>query len=490
MFILSRYVIREHIGPFLFSATLLTSMLVLNFVLQAMRYIIGKGIGWGIIGEFILYNLAGILVLVVPMAVLISTIMSYGRLASDNEVTAIKAGGIPFLKLIFPMIIVSFLLTLFVFWFNDKILPIANHRARVLKKNIQTKRPTLSIEPGVFLEDIDNFTMIAENKDEIGNELFGVTIFDKSDRSVFRTITAERGELTIDDASESMILTLKNGELHEFKPASPETYQKVFFQQYKVVVPVDNLSLKKNDESFRNDREKNVNQLMEEVVRYVKERERQQKLLVNGLKTNPEATKYLDDRHKAQLYRTVLDNSISQKVDEWFLNLNLKRISDTVVYEPEYLDSPSKDPILKAIQDTAKNYPDSVRTRYMNLANQMTSNLNTINSYQRLTDQCMVEVNKKYSIPVACIIFVLLGAPIGVKAKKGNLGIAGGISLFFFIAYYFCLILGEDFADRQLLNPFMAMWFMNIILGILGIYLIFQTTTEKKWWQLIKIKKS
>ena len=79
---------------------------------------------------------------------------------------------------------------------------------------------------------------------------------------------------------------------------------------------------------------------------------------------------------------------------------------------------------------------------------------------------------------MACIVFVMLGAPLGVKARRGNLGIAGGISLFFFIAYYFCLILGENLADRQLLNPFFAMWFMNFILGLLGLILIYQTTTE------------
>ena len=128
MFIVARYVIREHIGPFFFALALITSMLLLNFVLQAMRYIIGKGISMSVILEFIAYNLAGILVLVVPMSILVATIMAFGRLASDNEVTALKAGGINFFKLIqwnfhcnsievsvkrFPVYIKSILITCF-----------------------------------------------------------------------------------------------------------------------------------------------------------------------------------------------------------------------------------------------------------------------------------------------------------------------------------------------------------------------------------------
>ncbi|HNJ73161.1 MAG TPA: LptF/LptG family permease, partial [bacterium] len=268
MFIVSRYVIREHIGPFFFALALITSMLLLNFVLQAMRYIIGKGISMTVILEFIAYNLAGIIVLVVPMSILVATIMAFGRLASDNEVTALKAGGINFFKLIFPVILVACIVTYGVFWFNDEVLPLANHNARVLKKNIQAKRPTLSIEPGVFLEGIENFSMIVENKDELGSTIYGVTIFDKSDRNAQRTITAKRGSIAIEESNDNMILELEEGEIHEYHQGKNDQYQRIIFQKYKVIVAVENLSLKTSDESFRNDREKNIDQLMEEVARH------------------------------------------------------------------------------------------------------------------------------------------------------------------------------------------------------------------------------
>lgn len=502
MFILARYIIREHIGPFFFALSLILTMLVLNFVLQAMKYIIGKGIGLQIIFEFIAYNLAGIIVLVVPMSILVATIMAFGRLSSDNEITAIKAGGINFYKLIIPVLLLSAIITYGLFVFNDQILPIANHHARVLKKNIQTKRPTLTIEPGVYLEGIENFSMIVENKDELGSSIYGITIFDKTQRESARTITAEKGTIEIEETNEDMILTLENGEIHEMNPRRHDNYQRIHFVKYKVIVQVDNLTLKKSDESFHNEREKNISQLMEDVQRHKNERDKQLDRVVKAVERNPDLVAQLDGRGKDYLQRYLLKDSFLDDINNFIVRINLSSDTTGKKFKTELRDS-----LQKSIISFLKPSPDSLRAGKPdtwdvskkdsskgvllsvksdsagNIAmfniQQVTTALNSTNNYQRLMDQLMVEVNKKYSIPVACIVFVMLGAPIGVRARKGNLGIAGGISLFFFIAYYFCLILGENFADRQLLNPFVAMWFMNIILGLLGVILIYQTASEK-----------
>lgn len=447
-----------------------------------------------IILEFIAYNLAGILVLVVPMSVLVATIMAFGRLSSDNEVTALKAGGIHFLKLVLPVIIVSGCLTVALFLFNDRILPVANHNARVLKRNIQAKRPTLSIEPGIFLEGIENFSLIVDNKDELGSAIYGVTIFDKTQRHEQRTITAKSGQLVIDEADESMILTLDNGEIHEVQPHRPNSYRKIVFSKYKVVVPVENLSIKRTDESFHNEREKSSGQLMEDVSRYKAEKDKNLARVVETLSAMPELAGELNDRSRSYLDRHLLEKTLADHVSDAFTLINLP--DDTVAYVTTLTDSAAL-AVQAALADTSRKPTleipasiisptgrplgpgiDSVLVRQKFNTQQIVTSLNSANNYQRLMDQIMVEVNKKYSIPMACIVFVMLGAPLGVKARRGNLGIAGGISLFFFIAYYFCLILGENLADRQLLNPFFAMWFMNFILGLLGLILIYQTTTE------------
>lgn len=508
MFILARYVIREHIGPFFFAFSIITSMLVLNFVLQAMRYIIGKGISMTIILEYIVYNLAWIVVLVVPMSILVATIMAFGRFASDNEVTAMKAGGIHFYRLIIPIALCAIVVTYLLVQFNDRVLPLANHKARVLKKNIQAKRPTLSIEPGVFLEGIDNFNLIIENKDELGSGIYGVTIFDKSNRDVTRSITAEKGTLEMDEVNEAMILTLENGEIHETNPKSLDMYQRVVFQKHRVIIPVENMTLKKDDETFYNEREKTISELMEEVSRHRRERNQLIQRVIVFLERDPDLAASLDERHRKAVQRLVLGGSLFDEISDHFVELNLgshrradssrtwldPAVADFVgrIFRDSVLqDSLRKNrdrsvsmPPLARRADSLKPKPPEVRDSVRAAAatvQQIGSGLNSASSYQRQIDQLMVEVNKKYSIPVACFVFVLIGAPIGVKARRGNLGIAGGISLFFFIAYYFCLVLGEDYADRQLLNPFFAMWFPNMALGAIGLFLTYQTASERSF---------
>ncbi len=507
MWILSRYILREHIGPFFFALSIITAMLVLNFVLQAMRYIIGKGIRLGVIMEFIVYNLAWIMVLVVPMAILVSTIMAFGRLSSDNEITAMKAGGIGFYRLIFPVLFAAGAVMIGVFYFNDQILPVANHKARILKKSIQTKRPTLSLQPGVFLDGIENYSLLVENKDEFGAAIYGVTIFDRSTQGTVRTITARQGAIEMDEASESMIVSLEDGELHEFQYSRQDQYQRMKFSAYRIVIPVENMTLKKTEENYLNDREKTVVQLMSDVEHRLDEKQRRVNTVHQILNEDPAAASGLDPRSRKILSDQVFRESWLDRISDGFMNFNLSARTDSVARETVIpLDESLRDEIMMRLRDTAgtarnetgsAGLPLELNPRFMNRlpigeakrdsvsksrnANiqQLVSNLSALSNYQRMVDQLMIEVNKKYSIPVACLIFVLLGAPIGVKARKGNLGIAGGISLFFFIAYYFCLVLGEDYGDRQLLNPFFAMWFPNIILGVTGIVLTWQTASER-----------
>jgi lipopolysaccharide export system permease protein len=506
MFIISRYILREHIGPFLFSLAIITAMLVLNFVLQAMRYIIGKGISLPVIFEFIIYNLAWIMVLVVPMSMLVSTIMAFGRLSSDNEITALKASGVSFYRLITPVLIMSVIITYGLIEFNDKVLPLANHKARVLKKNIQTKRPTLTIQPGVFMDGIENFSMIIENKDEWGTMIYGITIFDRSNRDVMRTITAIKGNIEIDEIQESMIVYLEQGEIHEVNLRKIQDYQKIKFKSYRVHIPVENLKLKKTDESYYNDREKNISQLMTEVSNRLEEKQRRVESIHKLIEQNPDIVSVLDAKYRSLLENQIIRHSLWDRISDYVMWQHLNDLKDSsnvyksdqilqttqhrmhdLITEPGLTIIAKSDSILKIIplhNDSIRGklssiQRDSLKNNLTALTQPIMSNIAAAANYQKMIDQLMIEINKKYSIPAACIIFVLLGAPIGVKARRGNLGIAGGISLFFFIAYYFCLVLGEDYGDRQLLNPFFAMWFPNIILGITGVILTYQTASER-----------
>lgn len=474
---------------------MISSMLILNFLFQAMRYIVGKGLSVETILQYVLYNLAWILVLVVPMAALVASIMAFGRLASDNEITAIKANGISYYRLIIPVIFVGALVTYGLIEFNNRVLPFANHKARILKSDIKNKRPTLIIQPGVYLDEIENFSMIVEEKNDFGREIFGVTIFDKSTRDITRSITARKGEITIDPKSENLILSLEDGEIHDVNLRELSKYQKIQFEKHVVKLNVPNLVMKESDSKYYTDREKSTGEMTEEVERYKTEIDKRLKKIEAIVKKRPDAVEEVTEKYKDELLRMLR-----------FLKLDMANLAAADTTDSAVVDSAfgedAKDSsdvelaaagILALSQQKKKARRTASKRRSMTaeekhnlerrrLAQQLNSNVSIITSYRRTIDKLLVEIYKKYSIPAATIFFVLIGAALGIKVRKGGIGVAGGISLMFFILYYICLVTGEDLADRQILDPFWAMWSPNIVLGFFGVYLTHQTASERRFF--------
>jgi lipopolysaccharide export system permease protein len=139
-----------------------------------------------------------------------------------------------------------------------------------------------------------------------------------------------------------------------------------------------------------------------------------------------------------------------------------------------------------------KRQRQTIHNRIDNIRNQMGVEQRIIRSHSRSIDKLLVEIHKKYSIPVACLVFVLIGAPLGILTRKGNMGVAAGISLLFFLLYWVCLIGGEELGDRQIISPILGMWIANILVGSFGIYLVILTGKEYRpiQWQKIRSKIS
>ncbi|MDP8228938.1 MAG: LptF/LptG family permease, partial [Candidatus Electryoneaceae bacterium] len=163
--ILSRYIIREHIGPFTFGLSLIAFIFTMNLMFQMLKRIAGKGLPVTVILEYFTLNLAWILALAVPMAVLISTLSAFGRMAGDGEITALRASGVSPWQMIRPALWGGLLMTMLVFLFNNYVLPDMNHRAKLPLTDISRKKHTLNIEPGVYTFTIPKLVLLAEDVD-------------------------------------------------------------------------------------------------------------------------------------------------------------------------------------------------------------------------------------------------------------------------------------------------------------------------------------
>lgn len=426
------YTLREFIAPFLLSCGIFTFVMLLDKLLDLLDMIVSKGVPVRTVVEVFLLLLPSMVAVVIPMGVLAGVLMAVGRMESDLEVTAMKSSGISIFMLIKPLMLAAILLSATMVLFNNYVLPDANHLAKNLLLDIGTMRPAAKIIPGMFVEDIENYRIIVEEKDDLTGELQNVVIHERVPGMPGRTITALKGRMEPVSANRFR-LVLTDGQMHELTETGD--YRKLDFNVYTVEI-VRSEELVRQDRDNRGDRELSAGQM---------------RALVDSLEK------------QVEMFEDSLVSTGSRPL--------LAMINDSTIFTGR-TDFPP---------------PDSVDARtYFNLSrnflSQHSGDLRILAdrkaSLQRSISRYRVEIQKKYSIPFACIVFVLLGIPLGLSTRKGSAGIALGVSLLVILAYYLFLIAGEQLADRRMMPAFLSMWLPNIILGVFGAVLTIRSLHE------------
>jgi lipopolysaccharide export system permease protein len=439
MRILTRYILRAHLGPFVFALSVLTGMLYINVVARRLPDLAGKGLPAAIWAKVLLLSLPHIVALTLPMAVLVAVLYAYSSLAADNEVTALKASGINLLRLLVPVLCAGALLTVFMIWFNDQVLPDTNHALKNLSANIAAKSPTLTLREQVLEElptpDFTHYYLRAGRIYHSSGRLKDVTIYDLSDGQKRRTIYADSGHMGFNQDTTDLFLTLYSGEMYTVNSAQPGTFERVRFDVQKNVIKDagSKVDLAASD-AYRSDRE----------------------MSLAALDSAIDST------------RTELRNALRQ----------VRRESETAVegvLRGPAAPLPSERPLLGGgMSDLMPQYytgsvgmDDPVVGR---AANEIGAFTNRAQDLQQRINQYQVEYHKKYAIPFACIIFVLIGAPLAVRFPRGGAGMVIAISLTIFGIYYISLIGGESLGDDGLIAPFVGPWAPNLAFGLLALW--------------------
>ncbi|HQI49036.1 MAG TPA: LptF/LptG family permease, partial [bacterium] len=273
MFVLWRYIIKEHIGPFVFAICVITLVFILNLVFRELPRILSRGLEFSLILEFFMLNMAWIVALAVPMAVLVAALMAFGRLSGDNEIVAMKANGVSVLRMIFPVLLCAAGLALFLVWFNNSVLPDFNHRARLLASDIARKRPTLSLEAGVLYRDLPNYTLLVQNIVETPDTAYvdSVYIDDNSNPNSSTFITADRGKIYLNRRNGQLSLILFDGVMYKLNLEEMEQYQQLRFPKQVISISVPDMVMERSDSEYRGDREKSAAMMREEVGQNRKE---------------------------------------------------------------------------------------------------------------------------------------------------------------------------------------------------------------------------
>jgi len=414
MKILSRYIIKEFIGPYCFALIFLTFVLMMNQLVLLFNRLIGKGLEASVIGEVFMLSIPFILASTIPMAVLIATMSAIGRLANDNELVAMKACGISPYRIIFAPLAASVVMAILLLQFNERVLPDTNHRLRNLLLDISLKKPTIGIQEGRFVDEFPGYNILAERVDMEKSRLYDITIYDKTNEDEPRTIIAKEGDMRFSADERKLIITLYDGEIHAVDPDSKSKYRRMIFKNQTLFIKGSGGKFRRREgPSYRGDREMNTAMLLGEV---------------------DETREGMENR--------------KQKLEE-DIRFSLERL---LADEPPKEDF---DPFLFKMK--LSTYVSDYRAKERGVA------------------QLLVEVHKKYAISFACIVFVMVGIPLRMRFKSGGIGLVITLSMIIIIFYYICLTGGENLADRMVLSPFWAMWTPNIILLGVGLFLLIST---------------
>lgn len=431
--ILVRYVLKELIGPFLASLFGITFLFVVDFLVKILDNVLSKGLPASTVLEIFALNLAWMLSLSIPMAVLVASLMTFGRMSGDQEITAVKAAGISPLSLMRPVLLVALLLSVLMVVFNNWVLPEANHRSVELMNAVSRKKPHVFIDAGRLITQFPGVQLWVNRIDPVSGTLYGIQIFEMEKKGAPRIVYADSATMDYVDNGATLMLRLRSGETHLVDPDDADNYFRIrFFSQDLAMQNVDD-RLERRSRSYRSDREMPVEMMWEVVT---------------------------DARNN---YDTAAVQAKTRRLP------TLLRIRDFV----------NGDSILPA---DAKGIPmgDSLQfaQSLRKVRVQETAALrSTERAWGRMEGelkraaQYMVEIHKKFSTAFACFVFVLIGAPLGIMARKGGIGTGILYSLAFFVIYWICLIGGENLADRLVVSPELAMWISNVIIGVFGIFL-------------------
>ena len=439
---LNKYLFKQSLIPFLLSVAVITTVLFLQFLIRAVDRFLGKGLDVLTIFEYLYLNLAWIIALSVPMSLLISSVMTFGRMAQQNEITALKSAGVNLYNIIKPAILFGSFVGIGLCLFNNFILPEMNYNARLLARDIYKKKPELSIEPGYFVDMIPQYTMIVKEMD--GKDFKDVKIFSKNQKSEQTTIYANQGSLSSD--GNMITIDLMDGEIHEIDLSDYDYYRKIKFKTHQIMISMDELMLNRTTESNRTDREMRIPQMIDEIKR--------NKILISQIYERIEKV-------KKEIGITNLNANTLESIQEEIEKLKQKQI-EISSSENELND----DSIISNLED--KQYILSLT----NNARQFKNEFTLIENYEKTNNKFKVEIHKKFTLALACVLFTMVGAPLGILVRNGGMTIASGLSIAFFLVYYILLIWGEQLADRNLLNPGLGSWLPNIILFISGMLIL------------------
>lgn len=454
MKIIGRYILKEHVGPFVFASTALTSLMLLQYVAKKFGDLVGKGLPASVIAEFMALSIPFTVAMTMPMAVLVAVLYAFSRLAAENEINALKASGVGMRTVLTPVLLGGVAMSLVMVAFNDQILPRANHRLATLQLDIFRTKPTFALREQVINTVKEGQLYLRAGSIE-ENRMKDVTIYDLSDPLRRRTIQADSGTLALAANQRDLDMTLYHGVMLEVPNQRKEELTRLFYTKDRLRVSgvFNSYEASQPGTVSKGDREMSVCEMQQQLGRadYLVRQARYDMDLVDWERRGSQG-------ERPRQPKIGEEGGIGWAYCEL---LGLFSVSKAEAQTPAQERKPAAD-----LRGIGLGQEDSVM-----FAQRHDEARLRLEEARRERNRYDVEIQKKFSLAAACAIFVLVGAPIALRFPRGGVGLVIGVSFAIFGLYYVGLIGGETLADKGYLPPWLAMWAANIMLLIAGLAL-------------------
>ena len=470
---LHRQLLRSLPLPFAAAFLTLVFLLLMQFLFVYLKDLVGRGLPAGAVVELVAYSLAYMVTLAVPMAWLIALLTAFGRLGESRGYLVAKSAGLSLPRLAWPVAVVGLALALGMGYFNNEMLPEANHRLGGLWRDISVSRPGFALTPGEFYTGVGGYAIRADAipPDSTGL-LVGVTVLEtRAAGGGSAVLTARRARLQTQYGGQRLTMLLEDGEVHRRRPeGGTDAYERVAFGRHRMAFDLSGLGefeRRAEHDAGRTDRTMRTSDMV---------------AVVDSLEAVAEAR---TDTVRAVLERWGRGPDEVHRTDgEPVVPLRIRAAGDA-----DSLAAAPAAPTLGPGRVALAGLDDAARDAVYDLASQRVRSVRaaadaaaSAGAWDReRADRYRVEIYKKNSIALACLMFVLVGVPLGLAVSRVGVGVVATLAVGVFLFYWITLVQGEKLADRGLLPPWLGMWAANVIVGALGVYLVVRETRDPAW---------
>jgi len=429
-------------------------VLVLQFLWMYIDDLVGKGLEWTVIAELIMYACGNLVIMALPLSTLLSSIMAVGNLGEHNELLALKASGISLPRILAPLMVVVCCITVSDFFFSNNVLPYFNLKFTSLLYDVKQQRPELQIKEGVFYNGIKDYTIRVDDKDENTGLLRGVIIYDHSKGNGNRAVTiADSGYLRITANQKYLILTLYSGYSYEEENESSGERKYPFrtnkFDEQEAIFELAGYGFERTDENLFKNRAKMLNLSQLSVMTDSLSREHRSKTAaqIRGFFRSENFQSYYDlDASSSKPYKITADSILH--------NLNAEQ--------------------RLAVAEKAVATARQAQSNFASISDDLRRSNGTLYMHN-------IEWHLKFSYPLACLIFFLIGAPLGAIIRKGGFGMPFIISLTVFLIYYMVSEAFRRLARDGSWDASIAIWMSTLVTLPMGIFFTYKAATDQRF---------